>query len=104
MRTRATWSTATSSRATSSSPRTARWAGVPRRIARVLRRALEFDPERRWPDAGEFRRALWRTRVWPYRRNTIGVAIGCTVLGIAIGLGLLRAGPPATAFQIGVQV
>ena len=85
-------------------PETANWAGVPRRIARVLRRALEFDPERRWPDAGEFRRALWRTRVWPYRRNTIGVAIGCTVLGIAIGLGLLRAGPPATAFQIGVQV
>src|SRR5437667_6151638 len=81
-------------------PETANWAGVPRRIARVLRRALEFDPERRWPDAGEFRRALWRTRVWPYRRNTIGVALGCTVLGIAVGL--LRT-EPSTAFQIRVD-
>src|SRR2546428_5325422 len=81
-------------------PDRAGWSGVPRRMARVLRRALQWAPEARWPNAASFRRALWRTRVWPYRRNTIGVALGCTVLGIAVGL--LRTGP-STAFQIRID-
>jgi len=81
-------------------PDRADWSGVSRRIARVLRRALQWAPEARWRDAASFRRALWRTRVWPYRRNTIGVALGCTVLGIAVGL--LRT-EPSTAFQIRVD-
>src|SRR2546425_1033451 len=81
-------------------PDRADWSGVSRRIGRVLRRALQWAPEARWPDAASFRRALWRTRVWPYRRNTIGVALGCTVLGIAVGL--LRT-EPSTAFQIRVD-
>jgi len=38
------------------------WSGVPRRIRRVLKRALAWNPEDRWPDATSFRRALWRTR------------------------------------------
>src|SRR3989475_1869845 len=81
-------------------PDRADWSAVPRRVARVLRRAMQWAPEARWPDAASFRRALWRTRVWPYRRNTIGVALGCTVLGIAVGL--LRTGP-STAFQIRID-
>jgi len=66
------------------SPEDGDWSGVPLNVGRVLRRALDLDPKRRWPDATSFRRALWHTRVWPYRRNTIGVAIGCTVLGLAL--------------------
>src|SRR5213080_4240045 len=48
-------------------PDRADWSAVPRRIARVLRRAVQWAPEARWPDAASFRRALWRTRVWPYQ-------------------------------------
>jgi len=60
------------------------WAGVPRFVARVLRRALELDPKDRWPDAASFRRDLWHTRVRPFQRNAIGIAIGCTLLGVWI--------------------
>jgi len=62
------------------------WSGVPRGVARVLARALELDPHERWPDAATFRHELWRTRVWPFRRNVIGVALACTLLGIGLGL------------------
>ena len=65
-------------------PRAGYWAGVPFFGARVLRRALELDPRDRWPDAASFRRRLWHTRVWPYQRNAIGIAIGCTLLGLWI--------------------
>ncbi len=60
------------------------WAGVPFFVARVLRRALELDPKDRWPDAASFRRDLWHTRVWPFQRNAVGIAIGCTLLGLWI--------------------
>ncbi len=62
-------------------PEQADWSGVPRRVARVLRRALQWVPEDRWLDAVAFRRALWRTRVWPYQRRTIGL----TALGLLVG-------------------
>jgi hypothetical protein len=65
-------------------PRAGNWAGVPWNVARVLRRALALDPQHRWPSAAAFRRTLWATRVWRYIRNTIGVAVGCTLLGMAI--------------------
>src|SRR6266566_3540869 len=39
---------------------------------------------RRWPDVASFRRRLWHTRVWPYQRNAIGIAIGGTILGLVI--------------------
>src|SRR6266480_3929721 len=60
------------------------WTGVPLHIARVLRRALELNPDDRWPQATVFRRSLWGTRVWQYRRNAIGLAIGGTVVGLWI--------------------
>jgi tetratricopeptide (TPR) repeat protein len=43
----------------------AAWAGVPRRLHAPLVRALQNDPEDRWPDARSFRAALhrwWRSR------------------------------------------
>ena len=67
-------------------PRDGDWSGVPRGVARVLGRALEHRPPDRWPDAATFRHELWRTRVWPFRRNVIGVALACTLLGIRLGL------------------
>ncbi len=65
-------------------PKDGDWTGVPFLVARVLRRAVELDPKDRWPDAASFRRHLWHTRVWPYQRNAIGIAIGCTLLGLGI--------------------
>ena len=65
-------------------PKGGDWAGVPFLVARVLRRALELVPKNRWPDAASFRHRLWHTRVWPYQRNAIGIAIGGTLLGLWI--------------------
>ncbi|MGH7548661.1 MAG: protein kinase domain-containing protein [Gemmatimonadales bacterium] len=72
------------------------WAGVPRRVARVLRRGLELAPADRWSDATSFRRALWHTRVRTYQWRTFWLASG----GLAAGAMLVilfgpvsRAGP-----------
>jgi hypothetical protein len=50
-------------------PAAADWSGIPRRLRRVLYRALSPAPERRWPDAAAFQRALWVPRpqdpIWP---------------------------------------
>jgi hypothetical protein len=50
-------------------PASADWSGIPRRLQRVLRRALSPSPARRWPDAAAFQRALWVPRpqhpIWP---------------------------------------
>jgi serine/threonine protein kinase len=50
-------------------PESADWSGIPRRLRRVLRRALSTAPQRRWPDAAAFQRALWVPRpqdpIWP---------------------------------------
>jgi hypothetical protein len=50
-------------------PASADWSRIPRRLRRVLRRALSPTPERRWPDAAAFQRALWVPRpqdpIWP---------------------------------------
>jgi len=64
-------------------PERASWSGVPRAIARVLGRALEYDPERRWPDAATFRRNLRRTLIVKYLQRTIALAGLCLVAGAA---------------------
>jgi hypothetical protein len=55
--------------AVGSDPSLADWTGVPRQLRRVLLRALSTTPERRWPDAAAFQRALWvprpSHRIWP---------------------------------------
>jgi len=80
-------------------PNAGDWAGVPFFVARALRRALELDPTNRWSDVASFRHRLWHTRVWPYQRNAIGIAIGCTLLGLGI-----RASIPApSTFRFHVE-
>jgi hypothetical protein len=77
-------------------PEAGTWAGVPGNVRRVLQRGLALDRVRRWPNARVFRRRLWRTRVWRYVRNTVGVAIGFTGLGIGIH-GVIWPEPPTRA-------
>ncbi|HEV2749682.1 MAG TPA: serine/threonine-protein kinase [Gemmatimonadales bacterium] len=64
-----------------SSPRDGNWSGARWLVARVLRRSLALKPGDRWPDAGSFRRALWRTRVWPYRFRTLLLTLAGLVAG-----------------------
>jgi hypothetical protein len=76
-------------------PVAADWSGVPGKIARVLRGALAFDPENRWPDAATFRRKLWRTRVRRYQWRTAALTASGVAAG-ALGIwafGLLTGGP-----------
>ncbi|MGH7673883.1 MAG: protein kinase domain-containing protein, partial [Gemmatimonadales bacterium] len=65
-------------------PDTVSWAGVPHRVARVLRRALATVPADRWPDARAFRRALWRTRTGKYVWRTRLLAIGGVLAGVTV--------------------
>ncbi len=65
-------------------PDTASWAGVPRRVARVLRPALAWSPADRWPDARTFRRALWGTRTRKYVWRTRWLASGGVLLGVTV--------------------
>jgi hypothetical protein len=60
------------------------WSGIPGPEARVLRRALAWKPERRWPDAAVFRRRLWRTGVWPFQLRTILLTIAGLVAGAGV--------------------
>src|SRR5256714_4119459 len=55
-------------------PRDANWSGLPRGVARVLSRALQLDPQDRWPDAATFRHRLWRDPGGPFPPH--GVRVG----------------------------
>jgi hypothetical protein len=54
---------------TGADPASADWSAIPGRLRHALRRALSPAPERRWPDAAAFQRALWVPRlqdpIWP---------------------------------------
>ena len=74
------------------------WSGVPARVVPVLKQALAWEPEKRWPDAATFRRALWRTRTIRYKRyKWYGTAAAATtlVLGTLVGKYMLRPDPIA---------
>ena len=58
------------------------WSGVPRAVARVLRRAVAASPEDRWPAARSFRQALWRTRTSRYVARTAAL----TGAGLLVGV------------------
>lgn len=64
-------------------PATADWSGVPPRLRRALRRALSPAPEKRWPDAAAFQRALWVPRpqhaVWP---ALVVILLGAAIIGL----------------------
>ena len=70
-------------------PSSADWSGVPGKIARVLRGALAFDPENRWPDAATFRRKLWHTRVRRYQWRAAALTAGGIVAGGVLVWGVL---------------
>ena len=73
-------------------PASADWSGVPRRLRRVLVRAFSTVPERRWPDAAAFQRALWvprpSHRIWPavvvilLATAIIAAVVWCKPLGL----------------------
>ena len=66
------------------------WQGMPRAIARVLRRALRAAPQDRWPDARAFRNALWRAYVGRYLQRTMLFTVGGVLLGVMIAWLALR--------------
>jgi serine/threonine protein kinase len=73
-------------------PRSADWSGVPRRLRRVLRKALAVKRHQRWRDPAAFQRALWVPRpqdpIWPavvvlvVAAAVIAAVVFCEPLGI----------------------
>jgi hypothetical protein len=66
------------------------WKGMPRAIARVLRRALRTAPQDRWPGARAFRDALSRAYAGRYLRRTALFTAGGVLLGVTIAWLALR--------------
>jgi Protein kinase domain len=60
------------------------WAGVPWLVRPVLRRALAWKPEDRWPDAATFKRKFWGTRVRQYQLRAIALTAAGLTAGAAI--------------------
>src|SRR5690349_2343224 len=60
------------------------WAGVPWLLRPVLRRALAWKPEDRWPDAAAFKRKFWGTRVRQYQLRAIALTAAGLTAGAAI--------------------
>jgi serine/threonine protein kinase len=80
-------------------PRAADWSGIPRRLRRVLRKALAVKPEQRWRDPSAFQRALWVPRpqdpIWP---AIVVLVVAAAVIGAVVlckPLGLCWERPPA---------
>jgi serine/threonine-protein kinase len=71
------------------------WAGLPKPMVRILRRALARRPEDRWPDAGAFREALWEVQIHPgsfmvWRLVVVSVVVLLVAFLVAIVGMLLR--------------
>ncbi|HWC75049.1 MAG TPA: hypothetical protein VG454_14030 [Gemmatimonadales bacterium] len=82
-----------------SQPEDADWSAIPRRLRRVLRKALNPRAERRWPDAAAFQRALWvprpRDPIWP---AIVVLVLAAAIIGAIVlckPLGLCWEKPPA---------
>src|SRR5262245_27196601 len=73
-------------------PAAADWSGVPRQLQRALRRALSPVPQKRWPDAAAFQRALWVPRpqhpIWPALVVILIAAAIITLVAFCKPLGL----------------
>ena len=73
-------------------PGWADWSGIPRRLRRVLRRALNPMPAKRWHSAAAFQRALWVPRptdpVWPAVVVILLAAAIITAVALCKPLGL----------------
>ena len=60
------------------------WRGIPRRLARVLRRAVAIEPAARWPDAATFGQALERAGAPIFAGRIAVVTVGAVILGALI--------------------
>ena len=82
-------------------PGRADWSGIPRRLRRVLRRALNPMPAKRWPSAAAFQRALWVPRpadpIWPAVVVILLAAAIITAVALCKPLGLCWERAPQTA-------
>ncbi|HLZ44996.1 MAG TPA: hypothetical protein VKQ05_04890 [Gemmatimonadales bacterium] len=80
-------------------PASADWSGIPRRLRRVLRRALNPSRDQRWPDAAAFQRALWVPRpqhpIWPALVVILFAAALIATIAFCKPLGLCWERPPA---------
>ncbi len=63
------------------------WSGVPRRLARVLQRALAWSPDERWEDAASFRKALLQRAGRRGRAATLRNRLIAGALAIAVVAG-----------------
>ena len=81
----------------------ASWAGVPRRIARVVQRALRPTPAERWPSARAFRHALRGAQRRPLTPTAL-FAIGGVLTSVAIALVLPRVTWPGAGASLSVAV
>jgi tetratricopeptide (TPR) repeat protein/predicted Ser/Thr protein kinase len=78
------------------------WAGVPRSVLPILRRALAWNPADRWPDARTFRHRLWRTRTTKYRRRTLLLTLSGLVAGAAVVLTVVPRSPTAPTADLAI--
>jgi len=81
----------TSRKPTPGDPRIPAASNLPSPLAAVLERALQPDPEKRYPTLGEFSTALNHARrAWPLGRNTVLFsAIAAVVALVALGYAIL---------------
>jgi hypothetical protein len=88
---------------TGANPASADWSGIPRRLRRALRRALSPAPERRWPDAAAFQRALWVPRpqdpIWPALVVILLAAVIIAAVALCKPLGLCWERQPSQSVQ-----
>ncbi len=80
------------------------WSGVPLILVPALRRALEWSPGDRWPDAASFRKALRTVAPWTKRRRlaitVTGAIAAAAVLGTAGWILLKQGTAPKSAYAV----
>ena len=88
-----------------SEPRWADWSGIPPRLRRVLRRALNPMPAKRWRTPAAFQRALWVPRptdpIWPAVVVILLAAAIITAVALCKPLGLCWERAPQAAQPAG---
>ena len=61
-------------------------SAVPYKLQAVIKKCIEFDPKRRYQNAGELKKALVRTQE---RNNIIKIKMSSAILGVSAAIGLL---------------
>jgi serine/threonine protein kinase len=63
------------------------WSGVSRPLRAALRRALQWEPRDRWPDAGAFRGALAQIRHRHPHMTPLGIAAAVSAVAVMTAVG-----------------